>query len=270
VKVQKDVDPKIGKKGHKKLDRTMQAYALDAHYKRLILGAPSDPKTHVPKLLEMLRKQPHDEISEIVKVKKIQLRHDDAKIGYKSSLKDPEFVGALFQAAIEETNSEIRSVDRSMVTAFERAGLDIGNPLDWRRLMKMFCWAHYGQLGNPGKQIDWTAQKYYDLLRDVHDTKKKLKCKEDATALRDLLKNKFEKYPYSYDRLKKALSEARNPDFNLLLTRPTDEPLHEDTYVIRDGTLTKAAARLIADRIGAGDVLWAELVHPLLNGPRSS
>ena len=199
--------------------------------------------------------------------------HDDAKSGIQTQPKSHRSSSALLFLGGNRRDGRLRlrSVrPGSMVTAFEKAGLDFGNPLDWRRLMEMFCWAHYGELGSPGKRIDWTAQKYYDLLRDVHDTKKELKCIEDAAALKYLIEHNFKKYPYSYDRLKKALGEARNPNFNLLLSRPTDEPLHGDSYVIRDVTLTKAAARVIADRIGAGDVLWAELVHPLLNGPRPS
>lgn len=267
--MRKNADPNSGKKGPKRLTEKELFYKYEAHRRRQFLGSPGNPKTHVPKLLEILRNQRHDDIGDIVKAKKLQLPDDDAKAGYKLSLKSPEFVGLLFLSATR-TEAETRSGDRALVTAFEKAGLDIGNPLDWRRLMEMFCWAHYGELGSPGKRIDWTAQKYYDLLRDVHDTKKELKCIEDAAALKYLIEHNFKKYPYSYDRLKKALGEARNPNFNLLLSRPTDEPLHGDSYVIRDVTLTKAAARVIADRIGAGDVLWAELVHPLLNGPRPS
>jgi hypothetical protein len=154
--------------GRKQIDPDNILYKIDADHQRRILGPPGDPKSHVPKLLAKLRDLNIDSFGEIVQRVKAQFPNDYAKEGHKIDLKNPELIAALFEPATQ-IDGKNRAVDRSIVAAFEKSGLNIGNPTDWQLLMGMFCWAHFGEKGRPGKAIYWTEKRYCALLRDVHE-----------------------------------------------------------------------------------------------------
>jgi len=124
--------------GRKQIDPDNILYKIDADHQRRILGPPGDPKSHVPKLLAKLRDLNIDSFGEIVQRVKAQFPNDYAKEGHKIDLKNPELIAALFEPATQ-IDGKNRAVDRSIVAAFEKSGLNIGNPTDWQLLMGMFC-----------------------------------------------------------------------------------------------------------------------------------
>lgn len=269
--------------GRKRFNATTALYEVDARYRREMLGPPGDPKTHVAKLLAKLRDKKLDFVSEIVEQIKSQFPSDYRMEGDKLRLENPEFTALLFEAATQ-LDAVNRASDRAIQVAFNKAGLNVASPLDWRLLLEMFCWAHFGERGKPGKTVVWTDEKYCRLLRDVHQAKTKLKTNKDAAALRKIRETKFHEYPFNYDRLKKALAEARDLNYNTVLKKPTYDlllqegdassdhgehmafPSFEDGQSVRRwlaekdvaaeerrARRVKATARLMADRIGAGE-----------------
>ena len=129
------------------------------------------------------------------------------------------------QEAVQKALREIAlnvsdgDVDKPIRVAFQRAGLDVHNPLHWRLLIWMFSRAHFGARTQPGAPRFWTTERYCDLLSDIWHIKAK-KPMRDKDACRVLLKTK----PYgrgqkqlTVERLRKALREARDPKLNSVL-----------------------------------------------------
>lgn len=237
--------------GRKTIDVDTFFYDLDAKYRRAALGEPGDPKAQVPKLLAKLRDKKLDLVSEAVEEIKRAFPVDYEKEKHALNLKNPEFIALLFEAATQ-IDDQNRATDRAIIAAFEKAGLNISSPMDWRLLMEMFCWAHFGEKGKAGAPIGWTNEQYRNLLRDVHEMKIR-GSRTDAEALRQIKATKGKKYNnVSPVRLKKALAEARNPTFNTALSKPVYEALMaepEPSLKPSDVPLAKLDAKSLLQRI---------------------
>jgi hypothetical protein len=261
-----------GRKARANTDTFM--YDLDAGFQRRLLGSPADPKGHVPKMLANLKAKNIDTLSafsDLVREKWPKENIDEFDTHKNElTLKNPELVLSLFEI-FSHFDTENKATDRAIMKAFSAAGLNHKNPIDWRLLLEAFSWAHFGEQGKPGRNIDWTDEKYCELLRDVHRIKKEHAIIKDAPALRKLLQLKGAKYCtesrtkrnhiISADRLKKALAEARNPRINgrmrkivfdqvserLDAATKANKPLSEK----ESKALLKRLSRLEADRIGS-------------------
>jgi len=64
-----------------------------------------------------------------------------------------------------------RALERSVNTAFEKAGLDASNDEHWPRLALLFCAAIYGK--TPGAPKKWSNKKQRQLLLDFSELKSK-------------------------------------------------------------------------------------------------
>jgi len=199
-------------------------YDLNVSSNRRSLGPPMNPKTHVPRMLsELSKREDLDTLAAFLSglAEGIPLEDFDFKTRkHELVLTNPEFVGELFDLC-SQLDPDNRATDRAIIRAFEAANLNVKNPLDWRILLERFCWAHFGDKGKPGKAIYWTDEKYCELLRDVHQAKRRFSLTEDASALRKIMEIKGKKYrQVSFGRMKKALGEARNPKYNGSLMKP--------------------------------------------------
>jgi hypothetical protein len=74
-----------------------------------------------------------------------------------------------------------------VVTAFEKAGLDIEDSGDWGRLVIYFCAAAYGK--GAGRPKEWSFEEYERLLKDVADIKKAHPNYAEKDCCKLLLKN---------------------------------------------------------------------------------
>jgi hypothetical protein len=111
-------------------------------------------------------------------------------------------------------------------TAFKKAKLDPINPLSWRLLLDLFCWAHFGETKRRGAPGKWNADRYCQLLQDFDLKKSGNPSMSDRRVCEFLgqqpqyqMKNGK---PLSPDRLMKVLKKARNPEFNINLKSGVD------------------------------------------------
>lgn len=257
----------------KKRNPSTVLYDLDVSWTRRELGVPNDPKMNIPKIFARIKENPEADF-----LRQWQTEYpEDFETGRNEefSLQNPEWVGVLFHLAIQ-LNERNKATDRAVVTAFKAAGLDIRVPVNWRRLMEIFCWAHFGEKGKPGREIFWTSDRYCELLRDVYKQKEEHALTTDKDACKAILndKNLSKKYRVSVQRLQKALREARdiryNADLAILVYEAAVKEksslqiedlssLSEDEYELelelerkRRATRLRQLARKFADEIGRG------------------
>ena len=120
-------------------------------------------------------------------------------------------------------------LDKPLAAAFAAAGLDHKNPLHWKTLLREFAIAHFLPRRGGGAPIKWSGGRYCRLLAQVCELKLKNPTLNDRRAC-EFLRNRPEYRqksgkPLSVDRLRKALREARNPDFNDILSGSLEQNL---------------------------------------------
>jgi hypothetical protein len=123
--------------------------------------------------------------------------------------------GSPFNAAIE--------------VAFKKANLDPKNPLSWRMLLEMFCWAHFGDMKSRGAPEKWNADRYCQLLGDF-DRKRSSNTALSDDRVCDFLGQEPQYRmkngkPLTADRLMRVLKEAQDPECNVHLKSGVDEAI---------------------------------------------
>jgi hypothetical protein len=111
--------------------------------------------------------------------------------------------------------------DAAMLRAFDAAGLDHRNPLDWRTLLSLFAEAHFGKRRT--KPTKWDIAARLEVLADYLEVYKSDPKLSDVKICKLLKADKRynSKYgKYSLDALRKLVRDARSPKHNVLLRHP--------------------------------------------------
>jgi hypothetical protein len=136
---------------------------------------------------------------------------------------------ALFIATSALTLNPDDERDKPLAAAFAAASLDPKKPHHWKLLIREFAFAHFVPRRGIGAPIKWFGDRYCRLLAQVHQLKLKNPNLTDRGACAILCK--LPEYQQksgrrlSVERLRKALREARNPDFNDILARMLQQVL---------------------------------------------
>jgi hypothetical protein len=107
--------------------------------------------------------------------------------------------------------------DAAMLSAFETAGLDHRNPLDWRTLLSLFAEAHFGKIRT--KPQKWDVAALLDVLTDYREVQRSDPGLSDVKIC-TLLQTKSKYSNYTLDALRKLVRHARSPKYNVLLRHP--------------------------------------------------
>ena len=111
--------------------------------------------------------------------------------------------------------------DQPVALAFKKAGLDPKNLIHWRILLSFFCHAFFGSTRKRGAPRTWTAREYARLLQDADQVKvRHPDFSRENVYITISKQGKFKKkngQPLAPGRIKTALREARNPDYNASL-----------------------------------------------------
>jgi hypothetical protein len=135
-----------------------------------------------------------------------------------------EFDNFLVHAATSRCALRLRKDDEdpsAMLRAFEAAGLDHRNPLDWRTLLSLFAEAHFGKIRT--KPQKWDVAALLDVLGDDREVQKMDPELSDVKICKLLRTDKRYKSKYSkyhLDALRKLVRHARSPKHNVLLRHP--------------------------------------------------
>jgi len=133
---------------------------------------------------------------------------------------DNDVVHAAFSRCflrLDEANEH----DAAMLRAFEAAGLDHRNPLDWRTLLSLFAEVHFGKIRTKPKK--WDIAHLFDVFGDYCEVKKSDPKLSDLKICKLLQTDERYKRKYSrykLDSLRKLVRYARSPKHNLLLRHP--------------------------------------------------
>ena len=103
--------------------------------------------------------------------------------------------------------------------AFDAFKLDRKNPFNWRLMIGLLAYTHFGDPRRRGREKEWTTQRYCQLLEDIDRLKWRNARLSDTKACELLKKGKF-KARYEKQtpgRLRGVLQEARNPHKNVVL-----------------------------------------------------
>jgi hypothetical protein len=95
--------------------------------------------------------------------------------------------GCLNPTPAESLLSQVEAVG-PIVRAFEEAGLNFEDPLDWIRLATYLAAAVYGK--EPGQPATWTIKKYEALLSDISEIRSATPEFSEIESCRVLLKKK--------------------------------------------------------------------------------
>jgi hypothetical protein len=203
---------------HRVTDISKILEKLDNSFHRARLGPPGDPSKHLPELLAKVSERGPNILDLLMEDLKKQLPEENFPTR-DSVLSDPEWFWLIVEMAIHLDREH--ATDRAIEAAFRAANLDPKNPLNWRVLMEMFCWAHFGKKGDAGAPRVWTDERYCELLHDVEEVKTKASVKlKDVGACKELRSRYKEKYGnLTVERLRRALREARDPNHNRRLRR---------------------------------------------------
>jgi hypothetical protein len=168
-----------------------------------------------------------------------------AALGSKREEIDKEILFKFDDALVHSVSSRqaltLGEADRDypeMARAFEAAGLDHRNPLDWRILVSCFAKVHFGKKAT--KPVKWDAVALCMLLEDYREVTRNRRKTTDSEACKLLMRSHKEKYgTYNPDALRKLIRRARDPKYNIYLRHPDmRNPLLQeirDSYE-RDGT----------------------------------
>jgi hypothetical protein len=148
--------------------------------------------------------------------------HESTTIGFHQPIK--EMMRKLLIAEYVVTLNPDNELDKPLLAAFAAAGLDHRNPLDWKRLIREFAIAHFLLGRRSGAPPKWDGGRYCRLLAQVHDLKLKNPRLKDKPAC-GILCRQPEYRHLSVERLRKALREGRNPDFNDILSVSLEQNL---------------------------------------------
>jgi hypothetical protein len=115
---------------------------------------------------------------------------------------------------LEEFESGLANalIEGVIKTAFETAGLNHENFLDWYQLLYCFSWAHFGDRPRRGAPIKWDSLEYSKLLDGYYQIKWKHPSWSDEAIFKDLIKRqgyRTKKGSLSTSRLRKLLTEAK-------------------------------------------------------------
>jgi hypothetical protein len=116
--------------------------------------------------------------------------------------------------------------DQMLLKAFEAAGLDHRDPMDWRNLLSCFVEAHFGS--KETKPVKWDAFYLNEVFKDYSEVKTNYPELKDFDICKFLQKDKRykDRYGGNFDALRKLVRVAKNPKHNVLLRyTETSDPL---------------------------------------------
>jgi hypothetical protein len=116
--------------------------------------------------------------------------------------------------------------DQMLIKAFDAAGLDHRDPMDWRTLLSCFVEAHFGS--KETKPIKWDALYLNEVFKDYSEVKTNHPKLKDFDICKLLKKDKRykDRYTGNFDALRKLVRVAKNPKHNALLRySETSDPL---------------------------------------------
>ncbi len=117
--------------------------------------------------------------------------------------------------------------DKPLAAAFAAASLDYKKPHHWKLLIRELAAAFFVPRRKAGAPIKWPADRYCRLLAQVRQLKLDNPRLSDDRACALLCKRpEYQQKSgkaLSAERLRKALREARNPDFNDILARSLEQ-----------------------------------------------
>jgi hypothetical protein len=107
----------------------------------------------------------------------------------------------------------------AITAAFRAFKLDSKNPFNWRLLVGLLAYAHFGDPRRRGREKEWTSERYCQLLEDIDRLKSRNGRLSDSKACELLKKGEFRtRYQkQTSGRLRGALKEARDPTKNIVL-----------------------------------------------------
>jgi len=144
--------------------------------------------------------------------------------------------------------------------AFDAFALDRKNPYNWRFLIGLLAYAHFGDPRRRGREKEWTSERYCQLLEDIDRLKSRNARLSDSKAC-ELLKKGEYKARYQKQtpgRLLGALKEARNPLKNTVLAGRISAELAEPRLLGDERKTTAAWAGNMLIRLG---VVGAKVVN---------
>jgi hypothetical protein len=135
------------------------------------------------------------------------------------NLDDPLVHATLTRSALMLDKSHQQ--DALILRAFEAAGLDPRNPLNWRQLLGYFAEAHFGK--KTTKPVKWDQYELMVVLKDYLEVKRNHQKLKDSEICNLLMRKKpySDKYgKYNFHALRKLARHARSPKYNLYLRHP--------------------------------------------------
>jgi hypothetical protein len=111
--------------------------------------------------------------------------------------------------------------DQPIHKAFQACDLDPLDPINWRKLLSHFAYAHFYK-GTRGRKRLWDTEKWCRLLSDFDQIKKRDPKRSETDICDDLLKEKalgarYRKLNQSTATLRRNLQYARDPKYNELV-----------------------------------------------------
>jgi hypothetical protein len=144
--------------------------------------------------------------------------------------------------------------------AFTKANLDPKNPLSWRLLLELFCWAHFGDKKTRGAPGKWTAERYCRLLRDFDRKKSSNVTLSDYRVCEFLSRQPQYRMkngkPLTAGRLMKVFKEAKDPKFNVNLQFLVDETIEALRKISRERGLIFEDETELRKRLIARNLQW--------------
>jgi hypothetical protein len=147
---------------------------------------------------------------------------ESAIIGFHRPIK--EMMRKLLIADYVLTLNPDSELDKPLLAAFAKAGLDHRKPLDWKLLFREFAIAFFARRES-GAPLKWTGGRYCRLLAHIHQLKLERPDLKDRPACEILRRRQPEYRELSVERLRKALGEARKPGFNDILLHALEQKL---------------------------------------------
>jgi hypothetical protein len=141
-------------------------------------------------------------------------------------LNDPEIFATYADAAVSLRSDPI---DWPLRKAFNAAKLDPKNPLSWRILLNAFCWSHFPPERKSGTGTFWTNDRYCKLLVEIYSLKpNRSGSRWENQACTKLAQRRLSEFvrngePLSGEALRRALQQARDPQYNWSLSRMVND-----------------------------------------------
>ncbi|WP_166298291.1 hypothetical protein [Bradyrhizobium sp. 2S1] len=182
-----------------------------------------------------------------------------AKVGALSAASSPPDSNTWVAYAQSALRANSISSDPHLQRAFTELKLNPEDPRQWRELASQMAYVLFPHVDRGGRPAEWNSKRYCELLKEVHDAKKRQDISGDEEACAFVAKKSNRAYfnKAGRDGLKKALQKARSPKHNgtirdLLRTiEPRMKRRYEEAGAPWTPEIEERLAALLAARIGA-------------------